>query len=78
MVLTIQIILLAIKCERVFVPTPYVKGIVSDYNNIFLLHKSEDITKNRLFPNFQLILILCLQFIHDYVNWHYSIDYCVK
>ena len=35
-----------------------VKGIFSDSNNIFLWHKSEDINKKRLFPKFQLILIL--------------------
>ena len=34
------------------------KGIFSDSNNIFLWHKSEDINKKRLFPKFQLILIL--------------------
>ena len=36
----------------------FVKGIFSDSNNIFLWHKSEDINKKRLFPKFQLILIL--------------------
>ena len=35
-----------------------VKGIFCDSNNIFLWHKSEDINKKRLFPEFQLILIL--------------------
>ena len=40
---------------------------------------SEDIiNKNRLFPKFQLIPILRLQVLHDYVYWHCSIDYCVK
>ena len=34
------------------------KGIFSDSNNIFLWHKSEDINKKKLFPKFQLILIL--------------------
>ena len=34
-----------------------IKGIVIEYNNIFVWHKSEDINKNRLFQNFQLILI---------------------
>ena len=52
--------------------------IVSDYNNIFVLHKSEDINKNRLFQKLQLILILCLQVMHDYVHWHCSTDYSVK
>ena len=32
-----------------------------------------------LFPKFQLIQILRLQFMHDYLDWHCSIiDYCVK
>ena len=36
-----------------------IKGIFSDSNNIFLWHKLEDINKKkRLFPKFQLILIL--------------------
>ena len=34
------------------------EGIFSDSNNIFLWHKSEDNNKKRLFPKFQLILIL--------------------
>ena len=38
-----------------------IKGIVSDFNNIFLWHKSEDINKKRLFPKFQLIPILRLR-----------------
>ena len=54
-----------------------IKGIVSNSNNIFLWHKSEDINK-RLFPKFQLIPILSLQVMHDYVHWHCSKDYCVK
>ena len=32
-----------------------VKGIVTDSNNIFLWHESEDINKKSLFPKFQLI-----------------------
>ena len=32
-----------------------VKGIVTDSNNIFLWHVSEDINKKSLFPKFQLI-----------------------
>ena len=36
----------------------HLKGIFSDSNNIFLWHKSENINKKRLFPKFQLILIL--------------------
>ena len=31
-----------------------------------------------LLPKFQLIPILRLQGMHDYVHWHCSIDYCVK
>ena len=35
-------------------------------------------TKKKLFLKFQLIPILHLQVMHDYVHWHCSIDYCVK
>ena len=52
-------------------------GTVSDFNT-FLWYKSEDMNKKRLFPKFQLIQILLLQVMHDYVHWHCSIDYCVK
>ena len=45
--------------------TAYIKGIVTDSNNIFLRHKSEDIDKKGYFPKFQLILILLLQVMHD-------------
>ena len=41
--------------------------VSSDSNNIILLHESEDINKNRLFPKFQLIPILRFQVMHDYV-----------
>ena len=34
------------------------KGIVSDSNNIFLWHESEDIKKKGVFPKFQFITIL--------------------
>ena len=34
--------------------------------------------KKCLLPKFQLIPILGLQVMHDYVQWHCSIDYCVK
>ena len=34
--------------------------------------------KTQLFPTFQLIPILSLHIMHDYVHWHYSIDHCVK
>ena len=53
------------------------KGMFSDSNNIFLLHKSEDINQNktqtknknkRLFPKFHLILIFRLQVLHYYVH----------
>ena len=57
------------------------KGIVSDFNNIFLWHKSEDINKKKQtnkkkkkgyfqIPKFQLIQILRLQVrpMHDYVH----------
>ena len=36
-------------------PLPLIKGIVTDSNNIFLWHESEDINKKSLFPKFQLI-----------------------
>ena len=38
--------------------------------------ESEDVYRKSLLPKFQLIPILHL--IHDYVNWHCSIDNCVK
>ena len=57
----------------------FIKGIVSDSNNIFLWHKSQDINKIRLFPKFQLIPMLRkLTSYAWYVHWHCSIDYCVK
>ena len=37
--------------------------------------QSEDINKKRLFPKFQLIPILRLQVMHDYVHLYCSIDY---
>ena len=55
-----------------------IKGIISDSNNIFLWHESEDINKKGLFPKFQLIPILRLQVMHDYVHWHWSTDYRCK
>ena len=64
-------------CQNTFEGSHF-KGIVIDYNNIFIWHKSEDINKNRLFQKFQLILILCVQVMYNYVHWHCSIDYCVK
>ena len=57
---------------------PYVGGKVSDSHNIFLWHISEDINNKRLFPKFQLIPILCLLVMHDYVHWQCSIDCCVE
>ena len=46
-------------CAPTGVKVPWsLKGIFSDSNNIFLWHKSEDINKKKLFPMFQLILIL--------------------
>ena len=53
-------------------------GIVSDYNNIFLWQKSKDMNKKILSLKFQLVLILRLQVMHDFVLWHYSINHCVK
>ena len=54
------------------------KGIFIDSNNIFLWHESEDINIKSLLPKFQLIPILRLQVMHDYVHWYCSIGYCVK
>ena len=55
-----------------------VKGIVSDSNNIILWHESEDINKKRLFPKFQLILILRFQAMDDFERFIAPIDYCVE
>ena len=55
-----------------------VKGIVSNYNNIFLWHESEDINKKSLFPKCQLIPISCFQVVHDCVCFIAPIDYCVE
>ena len=44
-----------------------IKGIFSDSNNTFFWHKSEDINKKGLFQTIQLIPILCVQVMHDYV-----------
>ena len=53
-----------------------IKGLVSDSNNIFLWHESEDIYKKGLFPKFQSIPSLRLQVKHDYVHWYSSILLC--
>ena len=42
------------------------------------LTKKKNKKKNGLFPKCQLIPILCLQVMHDYLHWHCSINYCVK
>ena len=36
------------------------------------------LNKKCLLPKFQLIPVLRLQVVHDYVHWHCSIDNCVK
>ena len=54
-----------------------VKGIVSDSNNIFLWHESEEINKTSSFPKFQLIPISRFQVMHDYACFIAPIDYCV-
>ena len=54
------------------------KGIFTDSRNIFLWHKSEDIIKKRLFPNFQMILIFAIQVMQDNVHWQCFTYYCVK
>ena len=56
----------------------HIKGIVSDSNNIFSWHESEDINKKILFPKFQLIQNLHFQVMHDYVWFIAFIDYCVE
>ena len=55
-----------------------IKGIVTDSNNVFLWHESEDINKKSLFPKFQLIPSSNFQVMHDYVCFIAPIDYCVK
>ena len=55
-----------------------VKGIFSDFHNIFLWHESEDVNQKGLFLKFQLIPILRLQVMHDYVCFIAPIDYCVE
>ena len=45
-----------------------VKGIISDSNNISFYDMSEDMNKKSYFQNFQLILILGLQVMHEYVH----------
>ena len=55
-----------------------IKGIVTDSNNIFLWHESEDINKKSLFPKFQLIPSSNFQVMHDYVCFIAPIDYCVE
>ena len=54
------------------------KGIVSDSNNIFLWHESEDINKKSLFPKIQLIPMSPFQVMHNYVCFIAPIDYCVE
>ena len=54
------------------------KEIFIDSNNTFLWHESEDMNRKILLPKFQLIPILRLQVMHDYVYWHCSIDYCLN
>ena len=55
-----------------------IKGIVSDSNNIFLWHESEDISKKNLFPKFQLIPVSRFKVMHDYVCFIAPIDHCVE
>ena len=52
----------------------HVKGIVTDSNNIFLWHESEDINKKSLFPKFQVIPSSNFQVMHDYVRFIAPID----
>ena len=42
------------------------------------MHKSEDINNKSLFPKFQLIPILRVQVMYDYVCFIAPIDYCVE
>ena len=56
----------------------FIEGIVSDSNNIFLWHESEDINKKSLFLKFQLIPNLRFQVMHDHVCFIAPIDYCVE
>ena len=63
---------------RAYHKLPTLKGIFSDFLNIFLWHESEDINQKSLFPKFQLIPVLHFQVMHDYVCFIAPIDYCVK
>ena len=54
-----------------------VKEVFSD-SSIILWQESKDINKKKLLPKFQLIPVLRLKVMHDYVHWHCSIDYCVR
>ena len=65
-------------CLKRFVYVLVVKGIVSDSNNIFLWHESEDINKKSLFPKFQLIPMSRFQVMHNYVCFIAPIDFCVE
>ena len=55
-----------------------IKGIVSDSNNIFLWHKSEDLNNNKNKNKKTNIPILCFQVMHDYTCFIAPIDYCVE
>ena len=39
---------------------------------------NQKILNKKLFPKFQLVPILHLQVMHDYMHLNCSIDYCVK
>ena len=55
-----------------------IKGIVSDFNNIFLWHESDDINKKKsLSPKFQLTPISRFQVMQDYACFVAPIDFCV-
>ena len=56
----------------------WIKGLFHDSNNIILWHDSKDINKKSLLQKFELILILCLQVMHNYVWFITPIDCCVE
>ena len=54
----------------------YVKGIFSDFHNIFSCMNLETKTKKSLFQKFQLIPILRFQVMHDYVCFIVPMENC--
>ena len=59
-------------------------AVLKEYSMILTTSFYDDVNqkiqikKKSLFPKCQLIPVLRLQVMHDYVHWHCSIDHCVK